>query len=172
MGITLSDGAIANLNNAQPANQNAQLGSNLDLALSGIQNVYQTPFGVGVYRTVKLTAAAAGTAVPIVANIEIPTGQKFYLSYFIINVNGATAWTDATATKVSIWTTDGTTTELVKVLKAQLTANVINMVNTASLTIDNTVLQGTGVSQGIMIKADANFGAGSDIYVTVFGKIK
>jgi hypothetical protein len=174
MAKTLTDQVVGILNSMGPDAQNVQLGTQLDLALSDIKTTAQVAPGTAFRKTVKLTAAAAATAVTILADTEVPAGQKVYIDWFNIIVNGATAWTDATATKVSVFDTNSSAIEAIKILKAQLTGNAIINFNTASIVLDTTVLQSTGctAAKGLVVKADANFGAGSDIYVTIGGVIK
>ena len=124
---------------------------------------------------VKLTSAAAGTAINIVPVSDVTqdgnnaTRQVFITDIFL-TVNGATAWTDATATKVAIQ--DTAATEIMSIAKASLTGNA--QLQYTQFTLSTAAIRFTGVTagKGIQIVADANFGAGSDIYAVVQGFIK
>ena len=167
MGKVLNDGLIAMLNNSMPAMQVAELGTKLDDALGGVV----TPF----HGIATLTAAAAGTAVPIVADAEVPAGKKIYVTGYRVIVSGATAWADATATKVVISDTNDTPVVVTDIAKAGLGANaIINTVGGTNQTLGANIISGAGLTatKGLQIKADAHFGAGSDIKVVVFGVIK
>ena len=187
MGSYLSDDTINAINNASPANQLVGLGTILDQALAGIlpsgsistaemadnaittAKEVATPFCVaGV-----LTAAAAATPVVLLADALVPAGKKVYVTNILLSVGGGTAWTDATATKVTVECTDGT--DVVAYAKAALTDSaVINDLGGANLTPGATTLSGAGLTaaKGLQIVADANFGAGSNISVVVSGVIK
>ena len=204
MGKVLSDGLIQMLNNCMPAAQVAELGTKLDDALGGVvpsgsietgeladgilsadaagrlkmansfvttEKEVVTPF----HGVATLTAAAAGTAVPIIADADVPAGKKIYVTGYRVIVNGATAWTDATATKVSIQDSNSSPVLVVDIAKAGLTGNaIINTVGGTNQTLGANIVAGTGLTaaKGLVIKGDANFGAGSDIKVAVFGVIK
>ena len=115
MGSVLSQQVIDQINNAMPANQAVGLGTLLDQALAGVlpsgaistseiadsaittEKEVATPFSVsGV-----LTAAAAATAVVLLADASVPAGKKAYVTGLRLVVNGATAWTDSTAIQLS-----------------------------------------------------------------------
>ncbi|SRR6266487_4951230 len=120
-----------------------------------------------------LTAAAAATAIHVLLDATVGTGKKAYLTHMILNVNGATAWTDATATLVKVQDTNGTPLIGPTVPKALLIANANIGLTSISVTLGNAVARGTGftTAKGLDIIADANFAAGSDIYVTLVGYI-
>lgn len=122
-----------------------------------------------------LTSAAAATPVSIVAAADVGAAEKIYISGFRLNVNGATAWTDSTATVVKIQDTATVPVVGISIAKAGLTGNVIiDTFANGSSTVSNEILRNTGftAAKGLNIVADANFAAGSDIYVTVYGYIK
>ncbi len=124
--------------------------------------------------TATLTAAAAGTAVHVLAEASVPAGKKAYVTGMLLNVNGATAWTDLTATGLTIQDTNGTPAVGITIPKALLLGNALLSLFTPTMTLANLILRGTGftTAKGIDIVADANFAAGSDIYVTLTGVIK
>jgi len=125
--------------------------------------------------TAKLTAIAAGTAVPLVPEAIVPTLEKIYLAGFRANVSGATAWSDITATQVVVADTATLPVSGLTIAKAGLTGNaVIDSYANANTVVGNAILLNTGFTagKGLSVKADANFGAGSDLYVTVWGYIK
>lgn len=189
MGSYLTDDQIALINNAMPSNQIAGLGTLLDRALAGVlptgsistseiadaavttDKEIVTPFSA----TATLTAAAAATPVTIVADAAVPAGKKIYVTNLRLVVSGATAWTDATATKVTIQDTNSSPVAVVDIAKAGLTSNaVISTLGGTNQTLGANIIAGSGLTaaKGIVIKGDANFGAGSDIKVTVSGVIK
>lgn len=121
-----------------------------------------------------LTSAAAATPVDIIPTASVPTGKKIYITGMILTVNGATAWTDVTATVVTIQDKNGTPVLGLTAAKAQLTGSAILGLFSTGITLSTAVSLGTGftATQGLTIKGDANFAAGSDIVVTVSGFIK
>lgn len=162
MGIVLSDDTISMINNAMPANQTAGVGTLIDQASANAFNA-----------TGSITAAAAGTAVTIVPDSFVPAGKKCYLSSIFLVVSGATAWTDATATKLTIQDSAGVAG--VAIAKAGLTGNaIINTVGGTNQTLSAPISTGVGftAAKGLQIVGDANFGAGSTIYVTLSGVVK
>jgi len=186
MGNYLSDDVINHINNAMPINQLVGLGTLLDQALSGNVPVgsistaemadnaittakeVATPFNV----TGILTAAAAATPVILLADALVPAGKKVYITGILVVVNGETAWTDVTATVVTIEDTAGA--DAVTIAKGGLTANAVLDLATADITLSDPIKKqtGLGTAKGIQVKADAVFGAGSDLLVNVFGVIK
>jgi hypothetical protein len=119
-----------------------------------------------------LTAAAAATPVVIVPDADVPTGKKFYPTNFYLKVNGATAWTDVTATVVIVEDTAGT--DFFSVAKAQLTGNALLGPLSTGVTPAAAFYTGVGGGDGLglQIKGDANFAAGSDIVFQVSGFIQ
>jgi len=125
-------------------------------------------------KTVTLTAAAAATPVNILTAAEVGAGRKAYVDVMIAKVNGATAWTDATATIVKIQDTADTPIVGVTMAKAQLTGNAVLGLLSTGVTLAAPVSTGVGftAAKGLDIVADAIFGAGSDLVVTVTGYIE
>jgi hypothetical protein len=126
------------------------------------------------HKTVTLTAAAAGTAVPIVAAGEVTGTNKIYISDILINVGGGTAWTDSTGTVVTIQDTAASPVVAVTAAKAQLTGNAILGKHSTGITLAAPIITGVGLTaaKGLDVIADSNFDAGSNMYVTVIGVIK
>jgi hypothetical protein len=130
--------------------------------------------GIPFMVTGKLVASTAGTAVHLVPAASVPAGKKIHIRSFLLNVSGSTAWTDSTATKVILQDTAASPVLAFDIAKAVLTTNkVIDSFGATSVTAYAPVLTGAGLTaaKGLDIKADANFAAGSDIYVTVSGYI-
>lgn len=121
-----------------------------------------------------LTAIAAGTAVPVIADALVPAGKKLYLLGALLSVGGTTAWTDATATVVRLQDTAGSPVTAVTAAKAQLTSQAQLVFLSTGVTLATPVRTGVGLTaaKGLSVIGDANFTAGSDITVTAFGIIK
>ncbi len=122
-----------------------------------------------------LTSAAAATPVNVLPSSAVPDGKAAYLTGGIIAVSGATAWTDVTGTLVKVQSTAGTPLVLASAAKALLTGNSATFLTTqANLTLAVELVRGEGAgnSQGLDFVADANFAAGSDIIVSLWGVIK
>jgi hypothetical protein len=122
-----------------------------------------------------LTAIAAATPVPIIADAAVPAGKKIYITGILAIVSGATAWADATATIVSVVDTATSPVTALDIAKAGLTGNaVIASLDNANVTLATAISTGVGMTaaKGISVVGDANFAAGSDIKITVFGFIK
>jgi hypothetical protein len=124
--------------------------------------------------TADLTAAAAGTAVHLIPASQVPAGKKVYIVDFLLNVGGATAWTDATATIVKLQDTAASPVVAATIAKAQLTGNANLAKLSTGVTLGAPVLTGAGLTaaKGLDIVADAVFGAGSTIHATVVAVIK
>lgn len=121
-----------------------------------------------------LTAAAAATPVHVIPAASVPAGKKFYPLGMILSVDGATAWTDVTATVVKLQDTAGSPVAAVSVAKAQLTGNAVLGFFSTGVTLQTPVRTGVGMTaaKGLDVAGDANFAAGSDMSVTVFGVVK
>jgi len=121
--------------------------------------------------TVTLTAATGATPVTVLAAASVMAAEKVYITDLLLTVNGATAWTDATATIVTIKDTAASPVTAITAAKAQLTGNAKLGLLSTGITLANNVALGTGMTagKGLTISSDANFGAGSDIVVTVCG---
>lgn len=123
--------------------------------------------------TQTLTAAAAATPVNLVAAGSVTGGKKIYVTDFIVTVNGATPWTDLTATEVYLQDTNGTPVKAATIDKDGLTASAVLGKFTSNVTIQTPMSLGTGLTanKGLDVVADGNFAAGSDLVVTVCGFI-
>ena len=143
---------------------NLAAGSTIRAELNGM-----LPFSVSA----TLTAAAAATPVHIVPVASVPAGMSAYVTDVLLVVNGATPWTDITATLVKVQDTAGSPVVGITVGKAALLANAKIGKENAACVLAAPVLLGTGftAANGLDIVADANFAAGSDIVATVTGYI-
>ncbi len=130
----------------------------------------EKPFRV----TGSISASAAITPVELLADAEVPDGKKVYVDGFIVNVNGSTAWTDDTGTKIVIEDKAASPANVCEIAKAQLTGNAVLGMFSTGVTLGAAVKQGTGLTaaKGLQVKADDDFTAGSDILVTIWGVIK
>lgn len=128
-------------------------------------------YAVGV---ATLTAAAAATPVHVIPDAQVPAGKKFYLLGFLLSVGGATAWTDTTATIVTLQDTATVPVVAATFAKAQLTSQAQLGPLSGGVTLSTAVRTGVGLTaaKGLDIAGDAIFAAGSDITVTAFGIIK
>lgn len=125
--------------------------------------------------TVSMTKAQSAAGVVIVPDSAVPTLSKVYVTQFRLNVSGATAWTDVTATEVIIRDNAGSPATGITFGKAALTGNrVIDSLDTTDITAAAPLLLNAGFTAGYGIKiiGDAVFANGSDIYITVSGYIK
>lgn len=141
-----------------------------------IKNLNVTPAKLSVVpfvRTAQLTAAAAATPVEVLAAADVGAGRKAFVTGMLLNVGGATAWSDATGTVVALQDTADTPVNLLSAAKAQLTANANLGLLSTGVTLGAPILTGVGATaaKGIDIVADDDFTAGSTINVTVFGFI-
>lgn len=127
--------------------------------------------GVPFRATVRLTSALAGTAVHIVPVADVADTEQVFVLGHLLNVNGAAAWTDSTATVVKLQDTDDA--PAITFPKAILTGNALIPLGASGPTVDNVILRGIGLTAGagLDLVADGNFAAGSDIYATVWGFI-
>jgi hypothetical protein len=168
-GPSDSLGIIINDNFTECYAQDATLQDNID-ALSGTALMAGIPFRY----TEKIVSTAAGTAVPVVPVSAVPAGKKVYLTGILVNVSGSTAWTDGTAATFLIVDTAASPLTLVSIVKAGLTGNrVVDSFAATNVTTGTAVLLGAGAGEGcgLSIKGNANYTAGSDIYVTLTGYI-
>jgi hypothetical protein len=129
--------------------------------------------GAWFKRTATLTSAAAATAVNLLTAADVGTKTAYVMGAFV-KVNGATAWTDTTATIVKVQDTAGTPVVGATVAKAGLTASACLTLGSSSITLGAPISNGTGftAAKGIDVVADAVFAAGSDLVVTIFGYIE
>lgn len=120
-------------------------------------------------RTVTLTSAAAGTAVSVVTDAEVPAGFTLFVEDWSAKVNGGTLWGTVTSVKLQ----DTSAVDFSTIAVAALAANAYVKPNTANVTVDPAMAINTGgtAGKGLQIKANAN-GTGSDLVVTVVGYLK
>jgi hypothetical protein len=125
--------------------------------------------GVAFRKTVTLAPAAAATGTVILADTDVGASHTVFITDILVNVGGATAWTDVTATIVKIQDTSAVVG--VTIAKAGLTANAALFKNTANVTLGAPILTGVGftLGKGIKVVGDALFSAGSTLNVTVVG---
>jgi hypothetical protein len=128
--------------------------------------------GKPFFKVATLTSAAAATPVDILTDVQVDTGTVF-ITDFLLNVNGGTAWTDTTGTVVTVQDTNGTPVVGITAAKAQLTGNAILDLLSTGITLGDAIIDGTGftATKGLQIVADSDFDAGSDIIVTVSGYV-
>lgn len=140
--------------------------SDLETIVTGITAEAGIPFR----KTATLTSAAAGTAVHVLTDADVGS-KTAYLLGAILKVDGSTAWTDSAATIVKIQDTNDTPVVGLTYAKAQLTGNAVLVLGSTGVTIEDAVAEGTGftAAKGLDIIADANFAAGDNIKITVFG---
>lgn len=131
------------------------------------------------HRTVTLTSAAAATPVVVLNPVEVPAARAVYISGFTFNVNGATAWTDSTATDVRLEDSAGSPVTAATIAKAALTGNATLWPTTANVTVGTSISQGVGLTAGKGLSlvgtnagTAATFAAGSTLVATVWGYIK
>lgn len=124
------------------------------------------------HKTAQITSAAAATAVPVLADSEVPTGKKVYVQGYISKVDGATDW--ATTATVKLQDTNGTPVDFVTFAVAAMTGNaIIGPWVSSNVTREDAYTEGSGgtASKGLQLKGDAN-GTGSTFKVTVWGVIR
>lgn len=124
--------------------------------------------------TATITSTAAGTAVSLKPDTAIPAGSKVYVTNFVAKVNGGTAWSGGSNTIVTIQDTNGTPVVFSTIAVAALTGNAELRPGTSNVTSGAAFYLGTGGTAGcgLVVKGDANAGAGSDLTVTVSGLVK
>lgn len=140
------------------------------LVLSWLQ-ASRTEEVVKFTRTVVLTSAAAGTAVSVVADAEVPAGFTPYVTDVSAKVSGGTLW--GTVTSVKVQDTNGTPVDFLTIAVAALAANAFLKPNSSNVTVENAMALNSGgtAGKGLQVKANAN-GTGSDLYVTIVGYYK
>ncbi len=138
--------------------------------LQGIVEGITAKSGVWFKRTATLTSAAAGTAVHVLTDADVGS-KTAYIMGAILKVDGSTAWTDSTGTIVKIQDTADTPVVGLTYGKAELKGNAVLVLGSTGVTIGDAVAEGTGftAAKGLDIIADANFAAGDNIKITVFG---
>jgi hypothetical protein len=124
-------------------------------------------------KTVTLTAAAAGTAVDILLDAEVGAGRQAFVTTMLSKVDGATDWTDATATIVTIQDTAGTPVVGATFAKAQMVGNAVLDLTATGVTLGDAIVVGDGftAAKGLQLVGDGDFTTGSDFVVTVSGYI-
>lgn len=127
---------------------------------------------VPFYKTVTISPAAAGTAVEFLADTDIPSGKKVYLSGFHLKNAGA-AWSGTGTLKIK--DNNSTPVDFVSIPVADLTANANLWAWKAGTTVteEDAFKLGSGgtVDKGLQIKATSN-GTGGDVACTVYGIIQ
>ena len=126
---------------------------------------------VPFYKTVTISPAAAGTAVEFLANTDIPSGKKVYLSGYHLKNAGA-AWSGTGSLKIK--DNNSTPVDFVTIPVAELTPNVTLFAwKDSTITEEAAFKLGSGgtVDKGLQIKATSN-GTGGDVTCTVFGIIQ
>lgn len=104
---------------------------------------------------------------------EVGAGRKAYVMGFSICLTGATAWTDVTATKLTIRDNNSSPVVIAEAAKAQLTANARLLNAVTGITLGAGIQAGALTAEkGIKIIPDAVFAAGSDIVAAVWGYIQ
>ena len=138
--------------------------------LQGIVEGITAKAGIPFRKTATLTAADAGTAVHVLTDADVGS-KTAYLLGAILKVDGPTAWTDDNAAIVKIQDTNGTPVVGLTYAKAELKGNAVLVLGSAGVTIGDAVADGTGftAAKGLDIIADANFAAGDNIKVTIYG---
>src|SRR6478609_6402037 len=96
-------------------------------ALSTVRTKMNAQFAAGIpfSAVAHITAAAAGTAVHIVPDASVGAAQAVHIDTVLVNVNGGTAWTDATGTVLKIQDTNGTPVVGLTIPKAALLGNAV-----------------------------------------------
>jgi hypothetical protein len=128
--------------------------------------------GIPFRKTVKLTSAAATTAVEIIADAAVGTGKCVYITGFYANVNGSDAWAGA-GNNVIVRDRATSPVAAITLAKAQLTTNAQLMFGSTGVTLGDGIKGGTGMTatKGLTIVGDGAFTAGSDLIVTITGFI-
>jgi len=141
--------------------------ADLEAMIEAVTEDAGTPF----LKIVTLTAATAATPVEVLAATTVGASRKAYVTNFLATVNGAVAWADDTATIVKLQDTAGTAVVGATIAKAQLTNAAILGLLSAGVTLGDAIKLGTGftTAKGLVVVADANFGAGSNLVITVAG---
>lgn len=160
MGRVLSNEKIAKINNDSPLNQLVKMGDLVD---------HPIPF----YGIVTLVKGVANVPVYIITDEQVGEGRQAFVTGMQFINSGATAWTDTTATKVTIEDSNGD--DVTAIAKAGITASVIiNAIGGTNQTLGAKQIAGAGMTagKGIRVVADAVFVAGTDLKIAVWGFIK
>ena len=152
----------------------AELASALETAegdIDDLEAVNTLAGGTPFIRTATLTALAGGTAVHVLAAADVGAGFKAFVTGFKATVSGGTAWSGGTGTKVALQDTNGTPVVGAEIAVAGLAGNAVIAEGHANVTLKAAMASGFTAAKGIDIKGDNNFGAGSDLVVTITGFI-
>jgi len=144
-------------------------------ALEGVVAAVQETLAGGqkfFSRTASISATVAGTRIHLLAEADLPEGKKaFPLGFFMI-LNGEVSWTGGTGTAIYI-ADSGTDLiyRLAAIEAAQLVAGNYLCPDSDGVTLEAECGMNLGcrTGKGIDVLADADFGAGSDLVVTVYG---
>ena len=101
----------------------------------------------------------------LLADAKIPTGKHVYVDDISVTVNGGTAWTDTTGTKVELQ--DTANVVFAGLAKAQMTGNAIFYRGTSGLTVGAGFWAGGTANKGLQLLADHSFAAGSTLTVRI-----
>lgn len=114
-----------------------------------------------------LTSAAASTPVSLIDNSDI-IGRKAYLVSFHGKVNGATAWSGGTMSKIIVRDRNGNL--FFEIPISVLTANAPLLMDMPTATYGDRFLIGNGSDEGVGLEmvADGTAGAGSDLVMNIF----
>jgi len=125
-------------------------------------------------RSGTLASSAALAGISLLGDAEIPSGFTAYVRDWMVDVGGATAWTDSTATKVGLYDTNGSPVTFFEVAKAGLTANTTVVPGMSNVTNGAGYRANTGATagKGLVFKGDASFAAGSTITVVIDGFLR
>ena len=140
--------------------------SDLETIVTGITAEAGIPFR----KTATLTSAAAGTAVHVLTDADVGS-KTAYIMGAILKVDGSTAWTDSTGTIVKIQDTADIPVVGLTYAKTNLTDSAVLVLGSTGVTIGDAVAEGSGftAAKGLDIIADANFAAGDNIKITIYG---
>jgi hypothetical protein len=125
-------------------------------------------------RTAILKSDAADVAVELLGNDQVGEGKKAYITDIIVKVNGGTAWSGGSFTKLLIQDKNSSPVNFAEIAVAGLTANAVIVKPDGNLTLANAIALALGGTawKGVEIVGDDAAGAGSDLHVTVTGYIK
>ena len=120
----------------------------------------------------KISATSAGTLVQLIADAVLAavSGARFHLEGFKIQNIGATAWSGGSGTVLYI--KDSSNVLYATIAVSALTANCVVYPNSTGVTLNANYTDDVGatLAKGMKVIADANFGAGSDLVVDIWGR--
>jgi hypothetical protein len=160
---------VLDVNFIQPSIVASEI-SELEAVVTNITELSGRPFR----KTVVLTSAASATPVEIIADAEVTGTQKVYITDLLMYVSSTVAWTDSTGTVVTVQDTNSSAVVAATAAKAQLTSEALLGKLSTGITLGDAIKKGSGLTaaKGIVVVADSDFDAGSDLYVTVTGYIQ